>query len=102
MKEAKDWSFITSHGLVLLYILQNAQCTTREIASVVKVTERTVHRVLTDLEEEGYITRKRDAKGNIYQIDPRHSLKHQLTEGLVVGDLLDLLGSRIKRNPPRR
>ena len=102
MKEMKDWVFITNHGLILLYIWHHAQCTTREMASTIKATERTVHRVLIDLEKDGYITRERTAKGNIYQINAEQSLKHELTRDLVVGDLLNLLGSKRKRKPLKR
>ena len=97
MKETKEWTFITNHGLMLLYISEHPQCTTREMASTIKATERTVHRVLIDLEKEGYITRKRTAKGNIYQINTEQSLRHELTRYSVVGDLLNLLGHKRKR-----
>jgi len=97
MKELKDWNFITNHGLMLLYISQHPQCTTREMASTIKATERTVHRVLVDLEKEGYITRQRTGKGNIYQINREHGLKHELTRDSAVGDLLDLLSIKKKR-----
>jgi CTP-dependent riboflavin kinase len=97
MKETKDWTFITNHGLMLLYISQHPQCTTREMASTIKATERTVHRVLIDLEKDRYITRERTAKGNIYQINTKQSLRHELTRNLVVSDLLDLLGHKRKQ-----
>jgi CTP-dependent riboflavin kinase len=97
MKEAKDWNFITNHGLILLYISQYPQCTTREMASTIKATERTVHRVLVDLEKEGYITRQRTGKGNIYQINREHGLKHELMRDSVVADLLDLFGLKRQR-----
>jgi DNA-binding transcriptional regulator YhcF (GntR family) len=97
MKEMKDWNFITNHGLMLLYISQHPQCTTREMASTINATERTVHRVLVDLEREGYIGRQRTGKGNIYRISRQHGLKHELTRDSVVGDLLDLLGHKRKQ-----
>lgn len=102
MKEMKDWNFITNHGLVLLHISQHPQCTTRELAFTIKSTERTVHRVLIDLEKEDYITRQRTGKGNIYQINREHGLKHELTRDSVVGDLLDLLGRRKKQKHQKR
>jgi CTP-dependent riboflavin kinase len=102
MKEIKDWNFITNQGLMLLYISQHPQCTTREMASTINATERTVHRVLVDLEEEGYIRRQRTGKGNIYQISRKHGLKHELTRDLVVGDLLDLLGHKRKHKQQKR
>jgi CTP-dependent riboflavin kinase len=70
------------------------------MAPVISATERTVHRILVDLKKEGYITRQRSRKGNIYQIDGEHGLKHELTRDSAVGDLLDLLS--LKRKPRRR
>jgi predicted HTH transcriptional regulator len=100
MKETKDWNFITNHGLMLLYIWQHPQCTARDMAPVIKATERTVYRVLADLEREGYIAWQRTGKGNIYEISRRHGLKHELTRDLAVGELLDLLS--LKRKCRRR
>jgi len=90
MKEMKDWNFITNHGLVLLYVSQNPQCTTRQMASMIKTTERTVHRVLMDLQREGYIIRQKTGKGNLYQINHARTLKHELTKNALVDDLLYL------------
>jgi len=101
MKEMKEWTFITNHGLVLLFLSRNPQCTTREMASTINVTERTIHRVLIDLEKEGYITRQRAGKGNIYQINTEHGLKHELTRDLTVGDLLDLLAHKTEQKRRR-
>jgi len=97
MKQTKDWTFITNHGLILLYISQHSQCTTREMAPTINATERTVHRVLIDLEKEGYITRQRTGKGNIYRINTEQSLKHELARDVLVGDLLDLLNVKRRR-----
>jgi DNA-binding transcriptional regulator YhcF (GntR family) len=101
MKEKKDWTFITNHGLVLLFVSRNPQCTTREMASTIKVTERTIHRTLIDLEKEGYITRQRTGKGNIYEINTGHGLKHELTRDFAVGDLLNLLIHKKKQKRRR-
>jgi predicted transcriptional regulator len=93
----KKWSFLTNHGLVLLSISRNPKCTTRQIASAIDITERTVHRILLDLEAEGYITRERTGRGNIYQINRELDLRHELTHTLQVGDLLQLLGGERKK-----
>jgi DNA-binding transcriptional regulator YhcF (GntR family) len=88
----KDWSFITNHGLVLLYILRNAQCTMREMSVALDVTERTIKRVLEDLKEAGYVTWEKTGKGNIYKINSTKGLRHEFTREVVIGDLLNLLG----------
>ena len=93
----KKWNFITNHGLVLVYISQNPQCTMRDMATVLGVTERSINRVLKDLEVEGYITWQGTGKGNIYEINHKRELKHELTKDSLVGDLLDLLGQKKKR-----
>ena len=98
----KNWNFITNHGLVLLYISNNPQCTMRDMAAALGVTERSVQRVLKDLEAEGYVTWEGTGKGNIYQINHTRGLKHELTRDVIVGDLLDLLGNKKKRKGEKR
>ena len=92
----KDWSFITNHGLVLLYILRNSQCTMRQMAAALDVTERTIKRVLEDLKEAGYVTWQKTGRGNIYEIQSTQRLKHELTREVMLGDLLSLLGGGSK------
>jgi len=91
-----ECTFITHHGLVLLYVSRHPQCTAREMALAINITERTVHRVLDDLEAERYIKRQRTGKGNLYQINPDLGLRHVLTRDVVVGDLLQILSSSHK------
>lgn len=91
----KKWNFITNHGLLLLYISRNPQCTMREMAEVLNLTERSIQRVLEDLDVEGYVMWKRTGKGNLYEINHNRGLKHDLTKDTVVGDLLALLSSNI-------
>jgi len=94
-----EWAFITHHGLVLLYVSGHPQCTAREMALAINITERTVHRVLDNLEAEGYIKRERTGKGNLYQINPDLGLRHELTRDVAVGDLIKVLGSRRRGKP---
>ena len=93
MTEKKEWNFITNYGLVLLYISRNPESTTREMAVVLNVTERTIRRVLDELFEAGYITWHRKGRRNAYQINIGQELKHELTKETLLGDLLSLLGS---------
>jgi predicted transcriptional regulator of viral defense system len=96
----RAWTFITNHGLVLAYIAKHQKCTAREIASAIEVTEWTVHKIIDDLEEGGYIKRKRNGRVNIYRIDTSLHLRHDTIRDVLIGDLLRLLGwkSRIKTN----
>ena len=87
-----EWTFITNHGLVLAHISKSQQSTAREIAQAINITERTVHRIITELEAEGYIERQRVGRNNFYYINPRLRLKHDTTSEVVVGELLKVLG----------
>ena len=49
-----SWTFITNHGAVLTLIAEREQVTARAIADNLNITERSVHRIITDLENEGY------------------------------------------------
>ena len=49
MTSSSRWTFITNHGLVLSYISHNPTSTAREIAQHIGVTERTTHKIISDL-----------------------------------------------------
>ncbi|MBI2855363.1 MAG: winged helix-turn-helix transcriptional regulator [Chloroflexi bacterium] len=71
--KAQNWSFITNHGLVLSYLAQHPTSTARQVAGSVGVTERTTHKIINDLEAEGYIARRRVGRRNVYRITSRLS-----------------------------
>lgn len=87
-----EWTLISNYGLVLTYIAKQQQSTAREIASAIKITEWTVHRIISDLEKEGYIKRGKIGRGNVYQVDPSLHLRHETVQDVMVGDLLRALG----------
>jgi DNA-binding Lrp family transcriptional regulator len=90
MNEATSrWTFITRHGLVLASIANNPEKTAREIGDDVGVTERTAHKIINDLEKEGYITKKKVGTRNTYSIHPGVPLK---SGDAAVGELLMMLG----------
>jgi len=88
------WTFITNHGLVLAYIFHNPSHTAREIAAHVGVTERTTHKIISELEIEGYITRRKSGRRNLYELDPALPLRHHTKQDVMVEDLLHVLSSR--------
>ncbi|MDQ1335636.1 MAG: hypothetical protein QG552_2586 [Thermodesulfobacteriota bacterium] len=57
-----EWNFISNHGLVFVYIAKHARSTAREIASAVNVTEWTVHKIISELETDGFVNRKREGR----------------------------------------
>ena len=90
--EKNQWTFITNHGLVLAYIAHHSQSTARAIASAVNLTERTVHKIIAELEAEKYIERRRVGRNNEYCINSHTRLRHATTLNVMVEDLIKLLG----------
>lgn len=83
------FTFITRHGQVLLSIAKTRSKTAREIGDEVGVTERTVHKIILDLEREGYITRIKVGNKNKYKLRPEVPIK---VSDVAVGELLETLG----------
>ena len=52
MVSTARWTFITNHGLVLSYLFHSSKSTARGIANHIGVTERTTHKIISDLESE--------------------------------------------------
>ena len=63
----------------------------RDIADCVGITERAVHRIVSDLVEAGYLTRQRVGRRNHYEIDRGLPLRHPLESEHDVGELLSRL-----------
>ena len=89
-----EWKFITNHGLVLASIAKERGKTAREIGDEVGVTERTTHKIIMDLERDGYITKNKVGNKNTYRIRPKVPIKAVDAE---VGELLELLGWKRRR-----
>ena len=98
--QTTKWTFITNHGLVLSYISHNPRSTAREIANFIGVTERTTHKIISDLEFAGYIERRKDGRRNVYRVDPSLPLRHHTKQDIVVEELLEALTFKEPIEPP--
>lgn len=87
----RHWTFITHHAAILVLMALNARITAREIAARVGVTERTVRTIISDLEHEGYITKRHEGRTVHYTVNPDRSLRHTLQNDKTVGQLLSVL-----------
>ena len=87
------WTFITNHGAVLVLISRQDMITTREIAYELNITERSVIRIINDLETDGYISKQRVGRSNHYKINRSAMLRQVTVRDVAVGDLLETLSS---------
>lgn len=87
------WTFITSHARVLAVIADNQHARIRDIAAHCRLTERAVQKIVSDLEQAGFLSHTRAGRGNAYRIEPGKVLRHpaEAEAGLTVAALLGLL-----------
>ncbi|MET7795563.1 helix-turn-helix domain-containing protein [Streptomyces decoyicus] len=85
------WTFITNHARVLAAIADDPNARIRDIAAYCRLTERAVQRIIVDLEQEEYLSHKREGRANTYRIEPGKVLRHPAESGLTVASLLSLL-----------
>ena len=89
-----EWTFVTNHALVLASIAKNPDKTARDIGDDVGVTERTAHKIIMDLERDGYITKKKVGVKNTYRVHAEVPIK---SADSGIGELLKLLGWKHKK-----
>jgi DNA-binding IclR family transcriptional regulator len=73
---------------VLLCVAREPGMRLRDIADCVGITERASHRIVCELEDAGYLTRRREGRRNVYDVHPQVPLPHPLERNATVGDLL--------------
>ncbi len=85
------WTFLSNHTHVMVCLAGNADLTLRDIAQTVGITERAVHRIVSELEEAGALTRERAGRRNVYRIHAQLHLRHPLEAHCTIGEILKLL-----------
>ena len=83
-----EWSLLSTHGLVLLSVVDKPEVTTREIADNLGMAERSVQRAVSDLDGAGYIRRKKVGRRNKYQVNRNKPLRSPIKQDKSVDDLL--------------
>ncbi|GAA4727202.1 Winged helix-turn-helix DNA-binding [Promicromonospora umidemergens] len=88
-----QWTFLTNHAHVLLCVAANPQILLRDVATLVGVTERAAQRIVSELEQEGYLTRERVGRRNTYRLNPDRPLRHPLDRDHHIGELLAIFSA---------
>ena len=85
------WSFLTNHAQVLVCIAHDPGIRLRDIGERVGITERAAHRIVTELADAGYITRRRNGRRNHDTINGHSPLPDPIARNQNVGELLEIL-----------
>ena len=93
-----EWTFLTNHALVLSVIANNPRLTAFEISQRVGITERSTRKIIAELDEDGYIQKKKEGRRVNYGINADLSLRADTHQDVAIGDFLGSLGwSRRKK-----
>ena len=87
------WYLVSSHGAVLFYIAVHPECTIRQIADEMALTQRTVWGLIGDLRRADMLNVRRDGRRHHYTVNLeapfRHPIIKDLTLKTVLGELVD-------------
>jgi DNA-binding MarR family transcriptional regulator len=89
-----SWTFLTNHAHVLLCLAREPEVRMRDVAALVGITERAVQRIVLDLEQGGYLERRRVGRCNRYHVRPDQPLRHPIEQHEQVASLIALVLGR--------
>ena len=89
------WTFLTNHAQVLICIARDPGIRLRQIAETVGITERATHRIVSELVEEGYLSREREGRRNTYTIHAQLPLPDLVAPDRRVSDLVGVLAGEL-------
>ena len=87
----RSWSFLTNHARALLCIAHDPGVRLRDIASMIDITERHAHGIVTDLADAGYVVKDKDGRRNRYHIQDHLPLRDSVSQERTIGEMLALL-----------
>ena len=93
-----QWTFITNHARVLMEIMQDPQARLRDIARELDITERATQRIVSELDEEGFLTRERVGRRNVYTVHRERKMRAPQAQMTEVGEAFGLLISNNNGN----
>jgi hypothetical protein len=94
-RPAATWSFLTNHARVLMCLAQDPGARLRDIGATVGITERAALRIVGELEDAGYVTRRRVGRRSQYTIQTDLPLPDAPAHHQRVGDLLAILAGDV-------
>ena len=89
--KTSNWTFLTNHAHVLLCLAKSSSMRIRDLALEVGITERAVQRIIAELIDEGYVTRLKEGRRNIYKLQTKKPLKHPVEAHKNIKDLVSLI-----------
>ncbi len=95
---APDFAFLTNHGKTLLLIAHDQRIRMRDMAGLLRITERATQRIVADLARAGYIDRAREGRRNVYSVRTDVPLGLPIQRDIDIGSLLAILPAQDEPN----
>jgi DNA-binding MarR family transcriptional regulator len=92
------WYLVSSHGAVLFYVAVNPDCTIREIADDMSLTQRTVWGLIGDLRRADMLMIRREGRRHHYTVNLDARFKHPTLAGIPLRIVLSDLVKRFARS----
>ena len=96
-----EWTFLTNHALVLSYLAKHPSITAREISLDIGITERAIRKIIADLDEAEYISKRKVGRGIRYRINPDLLMRTDAYDDIAIGNFLEALGWKPRRRRSR-
>lgn len=88
----KNWTFLSTHAQVLLWLAREPEVRVVDLAKHVGISERATYAILADLSEAGYLTRTREGRRSRYRVNLDAPMRLRVFETRKIVELLRLVG----------
>ncbi|MGA0862773.1 MAG: helix-turn-helix transcriptional regulator [Ilumatobacteraceae bacterium] len=95
---APGWTFLSNHTHVLVCIATQPDIRMTDVAELVGIRERAVHRIVHDLADAGYVTVRKQGRRNVYSVNLEMPLRHPLEARHHIRAIIDPLLARPTRS----
>ena len=93
VRRAPTFGFLTNHGNTLLILAQDPRIRMRDIALLLNITERATQKIVSDLDQAGYIEREREGRRNRYTVRAHLPLGSPTQRDIDIRALLGVLSA---------
>jgi DNA-binding Lrp family transcriptional regulator len=85
------WTLLSNHGHVLVCLMRSPDMRLRDVAQMVGITERAVQKIVSELEQGGFIEKDKVGRCNAYRFNRSAPMRHPLECNRNIGEFLDLM-----------
>lgn len=91
-----SWTFLTNHAHVVICLSRDPDLRIRDLAADLRITERAVQRIVSELVAEGYLEVVKEGRRNHYRVRSDRTLRHPVEEGTTLGALVSAVSTGVR------